>query len=99
MTMGGSSEERALHVAEAQRRLSREELLRPRIHTKEVEIESLGGKVLLKSLSHGKRQEINARSRFGTEEFDAGTMTLLSILESVVEPKLTPEDIEQLAEQ
>lgn len=83
----------------AQRLISKEHLLTPHIVEKEVEIESLGGTVKVRSLTHAQRQEIQQKSGFGDKDFDQNHMTLLSIVYALVEPQLTFEDVEQLKQQ
>lgn len=90
---------RALEEQEEQRRLSKEELLRPRKLRQEVEIEGLGGKVEIQTLSYQKRRELKAEAKAGTAEYDDDLFTLLVISESVVDPKLTRGDLEALGEQ
>lgn len=89
----------ALSAREDQRHVSKEELLRPRKVTEEVEISGLDGVVTIRSLSFTKRQEIQKKSKVGTEEFDSDFMTMLSIKESLVDPELTEEDLVKLKEQ
>jgi len=89
---------RALQAQEEQRRLSKEELLRPRIIEEEQEIEAMGGTVLLRSLSHKQRQEIREKTNFGKPDFDEELFTTLSIIESFVDPKLTIEDVGAIRE-
>lgn len=89
----------ALEAQEEQRRLSKEELLRPRKLRQEVEIEGLEGKVTIQTLSYRKRRELKAEAKAGTPEYDDDLFTLLVISESVVEPKLTKDDLEALGEQ
>lgn len=99
MTSGREAKVHALQAMDEQRRLSKEELLRPRIIEEEQEIESLGGTVVLRSLSHKQRQEIRQQSNFGKPEFDEELFTTLTIIESLVDPKLAAEDIEALRSQ
>lgn len=89
----------ALSAREEQQRLSKEELLRPRHITETVFMNSLGGEVVFQSMTHRVRKEIQDETKAGTPEFDDDLMTMLSIVESVVEPKLTRDDIEKLREQ
>lgn len=88
-----------LKVQEEQRRLSKEELLKPRIAKEEVFLESLQGTVMLKSLSHAERQKIRTEAGLGTPEWDEEKFTMLSLVYSVVDPDLTMEDLEALKEQ
>lgn len=90
---------RDLSAREEQRKLSKEELLRPRKVVEEQFIPGLGGTVTLQSISHRQRQEFREASKFGTAEFDEDRFTLLSIVASVVDPALTLEDVEALKDQ
>jgi len=96
---GNAARLKALENEETQRKLSKEELLRPRIVEKEEFIDGLGGTVTLRSLSHARRQEIRTKSGFQTSEWNEDLFTSLGIVYSVVDPKLTEEDIEKLREQ
>lgn len=89
----------ALKSAEENRRVSKEELLRPRIVTKPEFIDGLGGEVVIRSLSHAQRQEINQRANVGKPDYDDDLLTCLTIVESLVEPKLEEKDIDALREQ
>jgi hypothetical protein len=90
---------RDVAAKEEQRRLSKEELLRPRILEEDVEIEALGGTVRIKSLSHAARQDIRTKSGWGGDAFDEDRMNCLGIVFSLVDPKLTEDDIAALREQ
>jgi len=99
--MAGGKEAK-IHALEAegeQRRLSKEELLRPRIIEEEQEVESLGGTIVLRSLSHRQRQIIREKANFGKADFNEELFTSLSIIDSIIDPKLTMEDLEALREQ
>lgn len=89
----------ALEDANMQRKLSKEELLRPRLVTVEEYIDSLDGKVTLRSMSHGMREELRQKSGWGTPQFDEGKFTMLGIVYSVVDPELTEADVETLMKQ
>lgn len=62
-------------------------------------IEALGGTVLLKSLTHRQRGEIRNKAGVGTDHYDESMLEMLSIVYSVVDPKLTEEDVEALRDQ
>lgn len=96
---GAEAKLRDLSAREEQRRLSKADLLRPRIVQKTEFIESLGGEVVLQSLSHAARQELRERAKVGTPEFDEDLFSMLVIVHSLVEPKLEEEDIKTLREQ
>ena len=96
---GRESKLRDLSAREEQRRLSRDDLLRPRIIEKTQFIESLGGEVVVRSLSHELRQRLREQSGAGGAEFDEDKFTMLIIVNSVVDPKLTESDIEELRKQ
>ena len=85
-----------LNAREEQRRLSKAELLQPRVIEKDEYIEALGGTVRLRSLTHAARTEIRDKSHFGTDQWDEDRFTTLGIIYSIVEPELTEEDIEGL---
>lgn len=99
MSNGRGARLSALKAGQEQRRLSKEELLKPRIAEEDVFIAGLGGTVRLRSISHGVRRDIRAASGFGTPEWDEDKMTMLSIVHSIIEPKLTEEDLVAFAEQ
>lgn len=84
---------------EQQRRLSKEDLLQPRILKQEVFLESLQGSVVLKSLSHAERQRVRTEAGLGTDAWDEDQFTLLTIVASVEDPKLSLEDVEALKAQ
>jgi hypothetical protein len=88
-----------LSQREAQHRLSKEELLTPRLTQREVEITGLGGVVLIRSLSHARRQQLRQEAHFGQPEWDEEVFTNLTIIHSIVEPKLEVSDIAALREQ
>lgn len=88
-----------LKKQEAQRRLSKEDLLQPRIVEKEVILESLGGTVLIRSLSHADRAEIRSEAGWGTEAWDEGKFTLGAILRSLKDPQLNEDDLKALEAQ
>lgn len=90
---------RDLSAREEQKRLTKEELLRPRRVTDEQYIAGLDGTVMLRSISHAQRQELREKAGFGTDNFDEDVFTMLSIVESIVDPKITVEDLEALREQ
>jgi hypothetical protein len=90
---------RDLSAREEQKRLTKAELLRPRRVKDEQYIAGLDGTVLLQSISHAQRQELRDKAGFGTETFDEDLFTMLSIVESIVDPKLTVEDLEALRKQ
>jgi hypothetical protein len=93
-----SSEARINDISarEEQRRLSKEELLRPRVYEKDEFIEALGGTVRIRSLTHAMRSEIRQKAGFGTKDWDEDRFTSLGIIFSIVDPKLTEEDVESL---
>lgn len=99
MAGGKEAKIHSLESREEQHRLSKEELLRPRIVEEEQEVEALGGTIVLRSLSHKQRQIIREKANFGKSDFDEELFTTLSIIDSIVDPKLSVEDIEALREQ
>jgi hypothetical protein len=97
---GREGKVKQLESQSEQRRLSREELLHPEMFTKDVELGSLGGRtVVIRSISHKERVRIRTECKYGSPEFDEDKFTMKSIVESLVDPKLTESDLEQLAEQ
>lgn len=97
---GREGKQQQLEAQAEQRRISKEELLRPELFEKEVEISSMGGKtVLIKAMSHRDRVRIRESCGFGTDDFDESKFTLLSIIESIVDPKISEDDLEALAAQ
>lgn len=96
---GSQARLKALQQQQDQQRLSKEQLLTPRQLEEELTLESLGGTVRIRSLSHAQRQDIQKQSmgEDGTPDQDLATM--LSLVASIVEPELTVEDIKALREQ
>lgn len=94
--MSGNQHLKALETQEAQRRLSKAELLQPKIVEEDVPIEKLGGTVRIRSLSGGLRTRIRKESGFQTPEFDSDKMELLTIVYSIIDPELTVGDLEAL---
>lgn len=95
----GNSKLVDLQAREAQRRLSKEQLLTPRRVEVDVYLESLDGTVRIRSLSHAQRQEIHEAGGVGTEKMDTDKINMLTIVASVVEPELTEADVEALRSQ
>ena len=94
-----ASQLKAVEAQEAQRRLSKEELLNPRIREDRVLIPDLGGEIVMRSLSYATRAELRSRCGFGSEEnWDDELFTLLCIVHSVVDPQLTEDDIPAIKE-
>lgn len=93
------AELKALSSQEDARRLSKEQVLTARIVEKPVFLQSLDGEVVLRSLSHAKRQEFRERAKFGTPEYDDDLFTDLAIVYSFVDPELTEGDIQKFREQ
>ena len=96
---GSQARLKALQQQEAQQRLSKEQLLTPRQLEEDIHLESLGGTVKIRSLSHAQRQDIQKGAMGESGEVDQDLMTMLSLVESIIEPKLTIEDIKALREQ
>jgi hypothetical protein len=88
-----------LSQREEQRRLSKEELLQPRIREQDVEITGLGGTVRLRSFSHRTRLEVREKAGYGTPQYDENRYTNLCIVHALLEPKLIEEDIDALQDQ
>lgn len=88
-----------LHSKEEQRRISKEELLRPRMVEEETQIDSLGGTVVLRSMSHARRQDIRTATLLENGQMDEDRFTMLSIVACIKDPELTEEDITALREQ
>lgn len=89
----------ALEAKEQQRKLSKEELLRPRLIKETVFVEGLQGEITIKSVSHAKRQELHKLAGVGTDDFDGDRLTMLTIAASIVEPELSESDVAALREQ
>lgn len=88
-----------LEAREEQKRLSKAELLRPRLVEEDVYINSLKGTIRISSISHATRQEIKALCGFGTAKWDEEKFELMGIVSSIIDPKLTVDDLEELAKQ
>jgi hypothetical protein len=99
VTEGREDKLKALEQQETQRRLSKEQFLKPQIHEDDVEIMSMGGTVRLRSLSHRQRQDLRNRAHFGGPEYDDDLFTVLVMVNVIVDPPLTEADVEQLREQ
>jgi hypothetical protein len=99
MAFGKEAKLRALEAQEQQRRLTREEVLKPRIRQEEVPIAGLGGTVLLRGITHGLRNDLRKQAKYGTPEYDDDLFTRLYIVHSIVDPPMTLEDVETLKEQ
>ena len=99
MSEGRGAKVADLKQREAQRRLSKADLLTPRIVEKEVEIVGLGGTVVIRSMSHAVRQELRNLTGWGTDEFDQDRFVCLAVVRSLVDPALTDEDVQALREQ
>jgi hypothetical protein len=97
--MGREDNIRRLESRNAQKRLSKEQLLTPKIIEQDVEVESLGGTVKLRSLSAATRREIQQMAKFGSKDFDEDKLSLLAIQRSLVDPALTEEEVMQLVDQ
>lgn len=93
------AEVRQLEVAEGQRMISREALLRPKILEEEVYIPALDGFIKVRTMNVEARDRINKASKFGTATFDAALYTLLCIAHCVIEPQLSESDVEALRKQ
>jgi len=98
MAGGQSPKLAAVAQNEEKRRMSKTELLQPRIREEETEIDGMEGTVLLRSLSIGARSELRERTKWGTEEFDEDEFTMLLVVYSIKEPQLNEDDIKALME-
>ncbi len=99
MTQGKAAQLRDLSGREEQRRLSKEELLRPRVFERTEFIEGLGGEIVIRSLTHRQQREIREKAGFGTPDYDEEKLTSFGILESIIDPKLEEKDLERLQDQ
>ena len=97
--MGEQAAVTELKQKEQQRRLSREDLIRPKIVEDELYIPRLGGTVKLRTLSQERRRKCRDGSGANTQEFDEDLFERLCIVYSVVDPELTIEDVDALVEQ
>jgi hypothetical protein len=97
--MASETELKMLQAQNEQRRISKEELLTPKIVEREVRIESLDGTVKVRSLTFQQRQDLKQQAGVGTDRFDETNYVMLTIVESVVDPQLTLEDVEALRQQ
>lgn len=90
---------KAVQAEAEQRRLSKEEFLQPRIHEEDIELQGFGGVVRVRSLSVRQRKELREQCGFGKDDtWDEDKFTKLMIRETLIEPQLTLEDVEQLEE-
>lgn len=97
--MGKDAAVHQLQQKEQQRRVSRSELLKPKITEEDVYIKRLDGTVKLRSLSQEKRRIIREGCGANTPDYSQDKFELLSIVHSVVDPKLNENDVEELKEQ
>ena len=98
--MGGSeAQEKAVQAQAEQRRLSKEQMLRPQIREDDIPLLSLGGTVRIRSLTHRTRQELRQQAKFQTPEYDDDLFTALIIQHSVIDPQFTIDEVEQFKDQ
>lgn len=91
----------ALHAVEqsnAQKRLNREQFLQSRIVEKTVPINSMGGEIVIRSMSVKARKELRAKAS-PDGQYDDDLFTRLVIVHSLVDPQLEESDIEAIQEQ
>jgi hypothetical protein len=96
---GSEAQEKAVQAQAEQRRLSKDQLLRPQIREEDVLLISLGGTVRIRSLSHRVRQELRQQAKFGTPDYDDDLFTELVIISSIIDPQFTLEEVEQFKDQ
>jgi hypothetical protein len=96
---GSEAREKAVQAQAEQRRLSKEQLLRPQIREEDIHLISLGGTVRIRSLTHRTRQDLRQQAKFNTPEYDDDLFTQLVIVHSIIDPQLTMEEVEQFKEQ
>jgi hypothetical protein len=96
---GSEAREQAVEAQAEQRRLSKEQLLRPQIREEDIHLISLGGTVRVRSLSHRVRQDLRQRAKFNTPDYNDDLFTELVIIHSIVDPQLTLEEVEQFRDQ
>jgi hypothetical protein len=96
---GGEAKLHNLRTQDAQRHLSREQFLTPRNLRQTVEIERLGGSIVIRSMSLETRERIKKECGFGSATWDDQRFTLMTIVESIAEPKLALDDLEALQKQ
>jgi hypothetical protein len=96
---GSEAQQKALEAQAEQRRLSKEDLLRPQIREDDIFLISLGGTVKIRSLSHRVRQDLRQQAKFGSSEYDDDLFTALVIAHSIIDPEFTLEDIEAFKDQ
>jgi hypothetical protein len=86
-----------LEAQQTQRRLSREELLTPRIRKGTITLKAFDGAELeVQTLSNRQRQTLRAQARNDMGELDEDKWRLLMMCEMVVDPELSVEDLESL---
>jgi hypothetical protein len=78
------------------KKLSREDFFRSRVRTVATEVNSLGGEVVLRSLTRAQVEEIQVKSHWGSPQFDQFLYECWTILLSVVDPALKEEDLDQI---
>jgi hypothetical protein len=96
---GSEAQEKAVQAQAEQRRLSKDQLLRPQIREEDVHLISLGGMIRVRSLSHRVRQDIRQQAKFNTPDYDDDLFTELVIVNSIIDPQFTLEEVEQFKDQ
>lgn len=96
---GSEARQKAVQAQAEQRRLSKEQLLRPQIREDDMPLLSLGGSIRVRSLTHRVRQELRQQAKFNTPEYDDDLFTELVIINSIIDPQLTLEEVEQFKDQ
>lgn len=93
MATGREAQLKAVQAQDEQRRLSREQILLSRPREEEVDIPGLGGKVLMRTLTHGLRKDLRKKANFNTPEYDDDYFTRLVIVHTIIDPELTEADV------
>ena len=96
---GSEAQGKAVQAQAEQRRLSKEQLLRPQIREEDMPLLSLGGSIRVRSLTHRVRQDLRQQAKFNTPEYDDDLFTQLVIVHSIIDPQLTIEEVEQFKDQ
>lgn len=99
--MSDNSSKASLHSLEQgkeQKRLTREQFLQTRISEQTVFIDSMGGEIVMRSLSVKARRELRLKAS-PEGVYDDDLFTRLVIVHSIIDPPISDVDLAQLEEQ
>lgn len=96
--MSGQAQGKLKDVSDkdAQRRLSKQEILTARVRTEPYFIPALGGEVVLRSLTRAQVEDIQTRSNWGKDEFDENLYQALSVVYAMADPEMSLADVDSI---